>query len=77
MGICAGKPVEEDHRLFGATVQLAARIWDTAAADPIPVAPVVRDLCLGKQFAFSDEGESTLKGFDEPLRLFEISWQAA
>ncbi len=34
-----------------------------------------KDLCLGKQFTFSDQGESTLKGFDQPLRIYEVQWQ--
>lgn len=33
--------------------------------------------CLGKQFSFSDRGESTLKGFDEPLRLYAVEWEKA
>jgi class 3 adenylate cyclase len=77
IGICAGEPVEEDQRLFGSTVQLTSRICDTAAPDQILVAPVIRDLCLGKQFSFKDMGESTLKGFKERVRLFEVMWQAA
>ena len=75
IGICAGEPVEEDHRLFGSTVQLTSRICDHAEPDQILVAPVVRDLCLGKPFTFSDKGEHTLKGFDQPLRIFEVPWQ--
>ena len=75
IGICAGEPVEEDHRLFGSTVQLTSRICDIANPDQILVAPVVRDLCLGKPFSFADKGEHTLKGFDQPLRMYEARWQ--
>jgi class 3 adenylate cyclase len=75
IGICAGEPVEEDNRLFGSTVQLASRICDKAAPDQILVASVIKDLCLGKQFSFSDQGESTLKGFDQPLHIYEVQWQ--
>jgi class 3 adenylate cyclase len=77
IGICAGEPVEEDQRLFGSTVQLTSRICDKAEPDQILVAPVVRDLCLGKQFTFADKGEYTLKGFDQPLRMYEVDWHAA
>ena len=77
IGICAGEPVEEDHRLFGSTVQLASRICDNAEPDQILVAPVIRDLCLGKQFSFSDQGESALKGFGQPLRMYKVQWQSA
>ncbi len=75
IGICAGEPVEEDHRLFGSTVQLTSRICDKAEPDQILVAAVIRDLCLGKQFPFTDQGESTLKGFDQPMRMYEVEWQ--
>jgi class 3 adenylate cyclase len=75
IGICAGEPVEEDNRLFGSTVQLTSRICDSAEPDQILVASVIRDLCLGKQFPFVDQGESALKGFDQPLRIFEVQWQ--
>jgi len=75
IGICAGEPVEEDNRLFGSTVQLTSRICDSAEPNQILVASVVRDLCLGKQFSFVDRGESALKGFDQPLHLYEVQWQ--
>jgi len=76
IGICAGEPVEEDNRLFGSTVQLTSRICDKAAPDQILVAAVIKDLCLGKKFTFSDQGEAALKGFDQPLRIYEVQWQS-
>jgi class 3 adenylate cyclase len=75
VGICAGEPVEEDNRLFGSTVQLTSRICDKAEPDQILTASVIRDLCLGKQFPFVDRGETTFKGFDQPMRIFEVQWQ--
>ena len=38
---------------------------------------VVRQLAKGKDFFFSDRGETSLKGFDEPVRLFEVRWGEA
>jgi class 3 adenylate cyclase len=32
----------------------------------------VHDLCAGKQFEFTSLGEATLKGFDEPVTLYEV-----
>jgi class 3 adenylate cyclase len=74
IGICAGEPVEEDQRLFGSTVQLTSRICDRAEPDQILVAPVIRDLCIGKRFSFTDCGEFAPKGFDQPLRMYEAHW---
>ncbi len=36
---------------------------------------VVRQLTAGKGFLFSDLGEVVPKGFEEPVRLWEVRWQ--
>jgi class 3 adenylate cyclase len=77
IGICAGEPVEEDQRLFGSTVPLTARICNKAGPNQILVAPIIRDLCRENHFSFIDRGESSLKGFIQPLRLYEVQWQEA
>ncbi len=33
------------------------------------------ELAKGKDFLFADRGETSLKGFDEPVRLFEVRWR--
>jgi class 3 adenylate cyclase len=38
------------------------------------VSDVVRQLAAGKGFDFSDCGAADLKGFDEPVRLYEVRW---
>ena len=74
VGLAAGEPITEDGRLFGAAVNLASRICAVCDAGTIWVASVVRELSLGKGFTFTDRGEATLKGFDEPVRLYEVHW---
>jgi class 3 adenylate cyclase len=74
-GICAGEPVEEDNRLFGSAVLLASRLCDHAEPNQILVAPVVKELCLGKGFTFFDRGETQFKGFDQLQRVYEVEWQ--
>jgi len=74
IGLGAGEPVCDGDALFGSVVNLTARICDSASADQILVAPVVRELCLGKQIRFADQGEKTLKGFSDPVRLHEVQW---
>ena len=75
IGLTAGEPVMEHNDLFGAAVQLAARICDCADASAILVANVIRELCIGKGFLFADTGEQTLRGFDDAVRLYEVRWQ--
>ena len=77
IGLAAGEPVEDSDDLFGAAVQLASRICDCAGPGAILVSNVVRELSLGKGFLFRDVGEVELKGFEQPVRLHEVRWQAA
>jgi class 3 adenylate cyclase len=71
VGINAGEPIAEDDDLFGTAVQLAARITDRAEPGQVLVSDVVRQLCAGKTFEFTSAGNATLKGFDEPVTLYE------
>jgi len=75
IGLSAGEPIEDQQDLFGAAVNLARRTCDAAGAGEIFATNVVRELCLGKRFRFHDRGDTALKGFDEPVRLFAIFWQ--
>ena len=75
IGLNAGEPVVEDSDLFGTAVQLARRICDKAGPGEILASNVVRELAAGKGFLFSDRGESELRGFEDPARLFEVSWK--
>ena len=77
IGISVGEPVAEGDDLFGATVQLAARLCDYADPGMIVVSGVVRDLAIGKGFAFGPGGEATLKGFPHPVTLCEVNWSTA
>jgi class 3 adenylate cyclase/pimeloyl-ACP methyl ester carboxylesterase len=74
VGLNAGEPIEEDGDLFGATVILASRIAAEANGGEILVADTVRGLCSGKGFLFADRGEFVAKGFEEPVRIYEVSW---
>jgi class 3 adenylate cyclase len=75
IGLNAGEPVAEESDLFGTAVQLARRVCDEASGGEILVSDVVRQLAAGKDFLFSDRGVADLKGFDEPVRLFEVRWR--
>jgi class 3 adenylate cyclase len=74
VGLSAGEPVADDKDLFGATVNLAARVCAAAQPGQILTSNVIRELSLGKPFVFSDVGEVELKGFAHRLRLHEVRW---
>jgi class 3 adenylate cyclase len=75
VGLNVGEPIEEGGDLFGATVILASRIAAKAAAGEILVANAVRELSSGKGFLFADRGDFVAKGFEEPVRVFEVRWR--
>lgn len=74
IGLSAGEPIEENQDFFGASVQLAARLCGSAQADKILVSDGVRELCLGKNLQFMNQGNKRLKGFDQPVRVYEVDW---
>jgi class 3 adenylate cyclase len=75
IGVSAGEPLTDDSDdLFGAAVQLAARLCDSAQAGDISVSIAVRELCIGKQFRFEDRGTLPLKGFSEPTHAYAVIW---
>jgi class 3 adenylate cyclase len=75
IGLNAGEPVAEEKDLFGTAVQLAARICAHAEPGQILASNVVRELAAGKKFLFSDCGDVALRGFDDPVRLYELRWR--
>jgi class 3 adenylate cyclase/pimeloyl-ACP methyl ester carboxylesterase len=72
IGINAGEPIAEDDDLFGTAVTMASRIQALAKGGEILVSDVVRQLVAGKGFMFEDRGESVLRGFDDPVRIFAV-----
>jgi len=75
IGLNAGEPIAEDEDLFGTAVILAARIAAQAQGGEILASDVVRQLVSGKGFLFADRGEVALRGFEDPVRLYEMRWQ--
>ena len=76
IGLNAGEPVEEEDDLFGTAVQLAARVSAHANPGQILSSNVVRELAAGKRFLWSDAGSVPLRGFDDPVRLYEVKWRS-
>jgi class 3 adenylate cyclase len=75
IGISAGEPVHNDKQLYGAAVNLAARLCAHAKPGSILVAQVIRDLCIGKTIPFAGRGEFEAKGFEQPVPLFDVAWR--
>ncbi len=77
VGINAGEPIAEDDDLFGATVQIAARMCAAAAVGEIMVSNAVRALCDGKGLSFANLGSHAFKGVEEPLIVYAADWQSS
>lgn len=77
IGISVGEPLAESNDLFGAAVQLSARLCAIAAPDGVAVSNGVRELCIGKRYVFAPMGDFGLKGFAEPVPVFEVVLEAA
>jgi class 3 adenylate cyclase len=75
IGLNAGEPIREEQDLYGTAVIMAARVAAKAAGGEILAANVVRELAAGKGFLFSDRGEVVLRGFEDPVRLYEVRWR--
>jgi class 3 adenylate cyclase len=76
IGISAGEPVTDDSDdLFGAAVQLAARLCGSASAGEIVASVAVRELSAGKRFPFEDRGLLQLKGLPDPITTYRVPWR--
>lgn len=75
IGLSAGEPVEDSKDLFGASVNLAARICAHAGGGQTLVSGTVRDLAIGKEIRFVSQGAIGLKGFPDPVLLYEVDWR--
>ncbi len=80
IGLNAGEPIAEDDPdgrsdLFGTAVILAARIAAKAEGGEILASEAVRQIVAGKKFLFSDLGETALRGFEDRVRIYQVSWR--
>jgi class 3 adenylate cyclase len=75
IGLAAGEPVTESRDLFGAAVQLAARLCARSRPGTILVSAAVHDLVLGRHLVFGSRKKLMLRGFDQPIHAYEVDWQ--
>ena len=77
IGLNAGEPIAEEDDLFGTAVIVAARIAAQATGGEILASNVIRELTAGKDFLYADRGDVALRGFEDPVRLYEVRWRKA
>ena len=53
----------------------ASGVGATADVSEPLIPELVRHLLSYKAFTFADRGESVAKGFEEPMRVYEMSWR--
>ena len=75
VGVHAGEPVEDHQDLFGATVQMAARLCHEAEGEEIVVSGFVRELCELELSRFAALGERRLKGFAAATPIYRYEWR--
>lgn len=73
IGVDAGEPVADNDDLFGSTVQMAARMCAVADKNSIFVTDAVRLFAPNPDEVVA-RGVRELKGFSEPVPVFEVSW---
>jgi class 3 adenylate cyclase len=74
IGIDVGEPIADSNDLFGATVQLAARLCQLAEPDSILVSTAVQDRvrdCL----QVTRIGPRQLKGFPQSVDVYSVEWR--
>lgn len=72
LGIAAGEPVDHNNDLFGAAVTMANRICSHAGPEQVFVSEAVRDLGVESDYAFDSGRIQVLKGFHEPVSVYEL-----
>jgi class 3 adenylate cyclase len=71
-GVHTGEVELMDGQVRGVAVHVGARVCALARPRQVLATGIVRDLTAGSGLAFDDQGLHELKGFDEPVRLFEV-----
>jgi class 3 adenylate cyclase len=72
-GVAAGPVVMQDGDYFGRTVNLASRLASSAGAGQALVSDVVAGLVDAPDLSFTELGPVDLKGFAEPVHVFEAA----
>lgn len=74
IGIDAGEPVADSNDLFGATVQMAARLCQMAEPDAILVSSTLH-ANVSSDLKLTGHGSHLLKGFPSPVDVYVVEWR--
>ena len=74
IGLNTGKPIQEENDIFGATVQLAARVCAATQPDQILCTDSVLNRSRGRSELMTPIGPQVLKGFKDPVPLHKVRW---
>ena len=72
-GLHAGEIEVRGTDISGATVNLAARVQQTATDGEIYTTTTIREMLIGSRYQFDDAGSHSLKGFDGTWQLYKVS----
>lgn len=67
--------IAEGNDLYGAAVIMASRCAGQARGGEILATDVVRQLVMGRDVQLRDRGLFDLRGFEDPVRLYEVPWE--
>ena len=78
VGLHVGEPVRDDDDYFGTAVVVARRLCDVAQGGQILASDLMRGL-VGprREHEFRPLGALPLKGLQEPVTAYEVSWDAS
>jgi class 3 adenylate cyclase len=78
IGLNAGEVITAEDDYFGAPVVVAKRLCDRAGPGQILASEIVRSLAADRSpYPFGGIGPVTLKGFPDPVSIFELGWRPA
>ena len=66
-----GQDTAKERSVFGETPNLAARLQGLATPNQLIIDPVTKRL-VGHEFEFADPGAVSLKGFETPVRAWQV-----
>jgi len=73
LGLHAGDVIREEGNVYGGAVNIAARISGLSAPGEVLVSDTVRGLArTSAGVSFEDRGEQSLKGIEEPVRVWAV-----